>query len=126
MSIAMMEKRDWLFEVPSRKESESILDSGHILQLKLSELAKRDIAIRIYSEVLGCEIWLCGTEQMASQIKQDDPEAVIYTVGELRRLYRLNPDPESLRSIHNAKAIFPGSKVIDSRLKERSDEPDRT
>jgi hypothetical protein len=92
--------------------------------LRLSELAKRNIALKIYSEVLGSEIWLCSSEEMAAQLRQDDPEAVTYTVDELRKLYKLQPFPEDLRGIHNAKTIFPGSKIIDSRLKETNCEPE--
>lgn len=41
--------------------------SKHILQLRLSELSKRNIALKIYSEVLGCKIWLCGNKKMSLQ-----------------------------------------------------------
>lgn len=80
-----------------------------ILKLRLSELANRNI--KIFSEVLGCEIWLCGTEEMANQLRQDDPEVVTYTVEELRKLYKLQPSPKVLRGIHNTKIVFPKSKI---------------
>ena len=83
-----------------------------ILGMTLSEFARLDTAIQIFSKVLDCEIWLCPTDSIASQIKQDDPEAVIYTVDELRGLIRLNPDPESLRGIHKIKSVFSTSRLI--------------
>lgn len=109
-----------------QKEEKAKPKKTDISLLRLSELAKRNIAIRIYSEVLGCEIWICGNEQMAAQLMQDDPEVAVYTANELRRLMSLNPDPKGLMNIHIAKTIFPGSKIIDSKLNETRDEPDRT
>jgi hypothetical protein len=94
----------------------------HILQLRLSDLAKRNMAIKIYAEVLDCEVWLCSNAEMAGQVKLDDPEAITYTVKELRSLYRLKPSPEDLRALHNTKAVFPGSKIVNSKLKELSNE----
>lgn len=108
-----MKKRDWLFEVPSRRESEPILRSDQILQLKLSELTKGDIAIKIHSEILKCEIWLCPSDSIGSQIRRDDPETAIYTVDELRELIRLRPTLEELRYIQNVKSVFSNSRLIE-------------
>lgn len=96
-------------------ESETLPTLDHLLQLRLSELAKRNIAIKIYSEILGCEIWLCSNATMALQIRADDPEAITYTVAEMRRLIALGPTADDLRNIHNAKSLFYGSKIIDGR-----------
>lgn len=116
-------KREFEARIKAKKgELASPLTLDQILQLKLSELSRRNIALKIYSEVLGCEIWLCGNEQMAKQLKEDDPGAVIYTANEMKRLLSLNPDPKGLMNIHTAKTIFPGSKIVDSRLKQTSDE----
>jgi hypothetical protein len=101
---------------------EETLNLDHILKLKLSELAKRNMAIEIYSEILGCEIWLCSNEEMATQVREDEPGAIIYTTEELQKLIELNPDPEGLRNIHIAKSIFSGSKIIDSKLREEVNE----
>lgn len=96
------------------------------LNMRLSELAKRNIALKIYSEILGCEIWLGSNEEMANRLRQDDFGAITYTVEELRSLYRLKPSPEELITIHSAKTVFDGPRIVDSTLKETSDEPDRT
>lgn len=109
-----------------KKELSSIPTLEQILGLRLSELVRRGIAIKIHSEVLGCEIWLCGNERIAAQLRQDDLGAVIYTADEMRRLIKVNRVSEDLKGIHNAKTGFPGSKVVDSRLEEAIDEPDRT
>ncbi|MGE5443325.1 MAG: hypothetical protein ACM3SR_01830 [Ignavibacteriales bacterium] len=103
-----------------KKELSATLNLEQNLGMRLSELGKRDIALKIYSEVLVCEIWLCGTEQMAAQLRQDDPEVTVYTANEMRRLMSLNPDPEELMNIHMAKSVFPKSKIVYSRLKNQS------
>ena len=95
-----------------------------ILGMRLSQFAKRSIAIQIYSEILGCELWLCSNEEMASQIKQDDPEAVIYTIAELKQLVMLNPDPESLKSIHNTKAVFSKSRLTRVNIEKKEPKED--
>ncbi len=89
-----------------------------ILLLRLSELAKREMAVKVYSEILGCEVWLCGSARIALQIREDDPEAITYTVREMRELIKLNPSPEDLKNMHNAKTVFPGSRIVDSKLKD--------
>ena len=80
-------------------------------KLKLSEFERRDIAVEIYSEVLGCTVWLCSNQEMAAQVKKDDPEAITYTTHELRELVKLNPGSEDLKKIHDAKRVFPGSTL---------------
>lgn len=94
----------------------------HLLGLKLSEFSKRDLAIEVYSNFLSCKIWLCSNEEMATQIKKDDPETVCYTIDELRELIRLNPTPEDIKRVHEAKTMFSGSTVIESKVKEDSNE----
>ncbi len=93
-----------------------------IERMKLSELKDRDMAIQIYSEVLCCNLWLCSNNGMAAKIRGDDPEAVTYTVGELREIINLKPNPEDLKAIHNAKLVFPNSKIIDSKLNNKNEE----
>ncbi len=90
-----------------------------ILLLRLSELAKGNTAVKVYSEILKCEVWLCSSARIALQLQSDDPEAITYTVAEMRQLIRLNPSAEGLKSIQNAKVAFPGSRVVDSKLKNQ-------
>lgn len=106
--------------------SESEIGIDQILNMRLSKLSRRIIAIKIYSDVLGCEIWLCGNEQIAAQLRQDDPQTVVYTADELRKLNKLQPSPEDLRAIHNTKDVFEESRIVDSSLKGNGDESDKT
>ncbi|HEX3037279.1 MAG TPA: hypothetical protein VHT73_19515 [Thermodesulfobacteriota bacterium] len=109
----------WTQQLKEKKQQpEPTFTLENITNVRLSELAKLDIALQIYSDVLGCEIWLCYNEAMATQVRKDDPGAVIYTIAEVKRLIFLNPDPDDIRRIHATKALFPGSKIINSRLQE--------
>ncbi len=113
-----------LFNVPfERKQTQKVnnketqsLSIEQISQMQLEKFAKRNMALDIYSEILGCTIWLCSNQEMVKQVKTDDPEAITYTVDEIMNLIRLTPDPEELRRIHNAKEVFVDSKIVDSRL----------
>lgn len=82
--------------------------------LKLLELAARDIAVEIYSEILNCRLWLCSNKKMAAQIREDALEELCYTVDELRHPLSLDPSPESLKTINEAKAVFPGSTIVET------------
>ena len=55
---------------------------------------------------------------MVSQVKKDAPTAVCYTAREVRKLIKLNPTPEDIKRIHEAKTVFPDSRIIESELKE--------
>ncbi len=89
-----------------------------IERMKLSELKDRDMAIQIYSEVLCCNLWLCSNDEIANQLKKDAPEQVRYTIKEIKSLLSLNPSPDSLKKIHEAKTSFPGSTIRDSVTKK--------
>jgi len=100
--------------IPDNKQIEEIS------QYTLVELSKRDLAIQVFSEILDCEIWLCSNEEMAKKVKTDDPEAVTYTVNELRHLLTLKVSPEEIKRIHDVKEIFDDSKIIASKLKNEN------
>lgn len=101
------------------KARDAALTAEYLPGIKLSEFERRDIAVEIYSEILNCRLWLCSNKRMAAQIREDAPDAVIYTVDELRLLLRLDPSPESLKRIHEAKVIYPGSIVKGDGKRER-------
>lgn len=110
-----------LFNVPfERKQTQKVNNKAQSLfieqisQMLLEQFAKRNMALEIYSEILGCELWLCSNEKMANQIKNDDPNAIIYTVDEIMNLIKLKPNPEELRRIHDVKEGFKNSKIIES------------
>lgn len=104
-----LDKLDELIEQEKKEETPTTLEN--IPGITLAEFARRNMAVEIYSELLGCNIWLCSNKEMAAQVKKDDPETVTYTTHELRELVKLNPDPEGLKKIHDAKRVFPGSTL---------------
>ncbi|MFI5324420.1 MAG: hypothetical protein ACHQ6U_13050 [Thermodesulfobacteriota bacterium] len=110
-----VDKIDALIEQQKREETPLTLEC--IPNITLFEFARRDIAVEIYSEVLNCNIWLCSNEKMVTQIMEDAPGAVCYTANELRHLLSLNPSPESLRRINDAKGTFSGSSIISTKRK---------
>ncbi len=97
--------------IEQQNKEETPLTVECIQGITLTEFARRDIAVEIYSEFLGSTLWLCSNNEMAAQIRRDDPGKTCYTLKELRRLLTLNPSPESLKKIHEVKTIFPGSTV---------------
>jgi hypothetical protein len=111
---------EWVFEVPESDSNKTVTkqDMSDISLITLSEFEQRDMAVEIYSEVLRCTLWLSSDNAMADQIKEEAPGAVCYTVSELRLLINLKPGPESLKKIHEAKVINPGSIIKDAITKE--------
>lgn len=91
-----------------------------ITSMKLKELAQKDIAILVHSEILDSKIWLCSNQGIEKQVKLDDPSAITYTVNEIIELIKLNPNPDELKRLHNAKEVFGDSKIIDSILKNEN------
>ena len=104
-----LDKIDEILEQQKKEEKSLTVES--IPCITLAEFARRDIAVEIYSEFLQCDIWLCSNDEIASQLKKDAPEQVCYTLDEIRSLLTLNPSPESLKKIHEAKIVFPNSKL---------------
>lgn len=51
--------------VLEKQKKEKATPQRDISLLRLSELGKRNIAIEIYSEILGSTFWLCSNELMA-------------------------------------------------------------
>jgi hypothetical protein len=111
-----VEKLEKLIEEQKKQESQLCFDD--IPTLPLSEFSRRDMAVEIYSEIFGREIWFCSNKGMTAQVRRDDPEAVCYTADELRNLVKLNPSPNDLKRINEAKTTFPDSTVIKAETKE--------
>jgi hypothetical protein len=95
-----------------KQETPATLES--IPGIKLSEFERRDLAVEIYSEVIGCTLWLCSNEKMVRRIRKDAPDSVTYTTAELRSLLRLNTDAENMKKIHDIKSVFLGSTIAES------------
>lgn len=82
-----------------------------VIRLKLSQFTKLNMALLLDSRVLGEQVWFCSNNDMAAQIRRDDPEKVCYTSEELQHLLNHNPSTESIKVINDAKTSFPGSYI---------------
>ena len=60
-----------------RKETQS-LSIEQISQMLLEEFAKRNMAVEIYSEILGRNIWLCSNEEMSLKVQEDNSKVRCY------------------------------------------------
>lgn len=117
--LVEVEKANIEGEVGTKKNPTENFD--HILGLKLSELAKRNMALEVFSEVLNENIWICSDEEMVNQITGDNPKAICYTAREMIELIKAKPTPEDVKRIHMTKVLFSGSRVVESELKEELD-----
>jgi len=100
--------------VDKQNQQELLLNLG----LPLSEFEKRDLAVEVYSDILQSTIWLCSNNSMVHQIKEDNPGATCYTVQELKKLIEMNPSPNDIKNVHEAKNVFSGSTIIKYQNKE--------
>jgi hypothetical protein len=101
----------------SLKSSGTTLEKPGVVNLRLltlTELSRRNMAVEVYSELLGQTIWLCSNEEMVSHVLADDPQAVCYTAEEIRQLLRLRPTPGDIKRIHEVKTAFPESSIVKS------------
>jgi len=103
---------DLLLKDEKEEQEQSITSPVFYINLSLSEIKKRDIAYQIYSEYVEDTFWICSNEKMVDQIKEDDPESVVYHIDEIVKINKLKPDIKSLKSIHEAKKEFPNSNMV--------------
>jgi hypothetical protein len=107
-----MGDRDWLWEIPSqqaekdKRRKQEELQVADISPLTLTELSRRNMALEIYSELLGCTIWLCSNTEMVKEIQKDDPSAICYTVDEVRRFLELKATQGGIGSEETKALLF--------------------
>ncbi|MDA8103909.1 MAG: hypothetical protein M0Z71_00870 [Nitrospiraceae bacterium] len=99
--------------------TETLLNAGQLITLPTGKALKllnegkiipaERVAYRVFSEILQAFLWVVyGPEDMAALRARGIIEA-IYTGQEITALRKL--PKEALRTIHEAKEIFPGSRV---------------
>lgn len=121
----MKDALDKFEEMQSKlKQKETPSTTEGISGQRFSELERRNLAVEIRSEFLGCSVWLCGNEKMVNQLRKAAPDALVFTVQEFRCLIELDPAPEALAQICAVKRTFSGSTLVDctpSKSKEVGD-----
>lgn len=86
--------------------------------IPLSELSERNMAIEVYSEVLKCKVWFCSNNDMVSRVRNDIPDAICYTVKDIRNLLTFNATTEMLKRIHSIKKVFPYAEITEAANKD--------
>lgn len=87
----------------SRDLAISLLNQGRITPIGRA-------AVKIYSEVLGEEIWIVADERDMKALQAEHITDVVYMASEVEELK--GKPPEHIKKVHEAKRVFPGSKVV--------------
>lgn len=109
-------------EIETEVKDLQLLIQTEVSRLKLSEFEDRHMALLVDSRVLGEHVWFCSDEDIAAQVRKDAPGVAAYTTDELREIIHLNPNPDELTAINNAKSVFRSSKILDSNLDTKNKE----
>ena len=91
------------------KSKEPTITKEQIVKMPLKEFNSNNLAIKVYSKVLGREIWFTSNEKMRDQL--DEGKLIAYLPQELEHLIRIKPEPEELKKIHLVKETFTESEV---------------
>lgn len=68
------------------------------------------VAYKIYSELLGCCLWVVADDADIQTLRAEGITEPVYTSIEINKLKEV---PEALKDIHRVKQVFPDSKVED-------------
>lgn len=86
---------------------------------QISEFEKRNLAILIPSEVLGCEYWLCSNQQVVDTTKKDASGAICYTADEVMKLFKGQLTTKNLQDIHLVKRMDNNCTILE--IKDRAE-----
>jgi len=95
-------------------------DEVTVAAMTLDEFAAAGLTVRVWSNVLGCEVLFVSDDVPDAELEGTD--LPIYRTDELRKLELLRPRPRDLRRIHDVKTIFNGA-IADVR--QRNDHAGR-
>lgn len=102
-----------------RNPDQNTVNHEHITSMPLDEFTKNKLAIKVFSKLLGEEIWIVSNEEMKNKVA--DEGLPIYLPLELEHLIKIRAEPEELKKIHLAKTVFQGSSIVLSQiLKEKN------
>jgi hypothetical protein len=98
-------------------------DKGVILPLIEQGFLKplERAAYKIYSETLGCSLWVVETDRDMHALRSQGVSEAIYTTNEIEKLRTLSPSEYELRIIHGAKDTLLGT--VSDIQKEKPIEP---
>jgi len=82
---------------------------GQVDNMTLKKFARKNLAVKIYSGLLGKAFWLVSNGKVQNQVKNKG--LVTYLPHELAYLMRMKPNQDDLGKIHLLKEVFPGSEI---------------
>ena len=74
------------------------------------EARQEFVAVRLYSRLLGRELWLARDDETARELSVEFPEIPVMTFAEVPVL--AEKPPELLQAILDSKVAFPGAVLI--------------
>ena len=89
-----------------RERESASVECADIAAMSLAEFAQAGLIIRVRSDVLGRDVLFVSDDVPENALS--GAALPIYRASELRKLATLQPEPRSLRCIHEAKIIFDG------------------
>ena len=110
--------REVLAQIDAGEPSSEV--KGRVAAMPLDEFATAGLTVRVWSNVLGCEVLFVSDNVPAAELEGTD--LPIYRTDELRKLVLLRPRPRDLRRIHDVKNIFDG---VIADVRPRDNDSDR-
>lgn len=98
-------------KVALNESTKATVNKEQVEGMTLEAFVKANLAVKVYSEVLGKKIYFVSNKRMKNLVK--DEGLVIYLPHELEHLIRLKPGPEELGMIHQIKEVFPESQIVE-------------
>ena len=98
-----------------RQRDSALSREDAITAMDLDEFARADIVLRVHSTVLDQEVLFASDSLYEST--RNSADLPVYRASELRKLAILQPEPHSLRYLHEVKTIFNGT-ITDVRARD--------
>ena len=107
-------------EIFSHAKSQAA-EIDRLRRMTLGQFRFENTWLKVESELLPSleygEIYIASSEDVEREIKVNNPRVVVYGPGELKRIMSLDPSPETMLAIHQAKAIL-GGRVVETKPRE--------
>lgn len=118
-----IEALDSAFAIEDMTAFQDALDKGRLLYTEALFKCGRRIAMKIWSEVLGCYLWVVDIDKDMHFLRSQGIQEPFYIKHEIRELRKL--DKEGLREVHKVKGVFENSKIEEVKTKRSNDHADK-
>ena len=105
----VIERLDNAFIVEDLTGFQDALDRIKLLYTEALLKCGRNVAIKVYSELLGCHLWVVNTDQDMHTLRSQGIKEAIYTAGEIKKLKSMSKN--DLKAVHEVKRVFENSKI---------------